>query len=76
MGDVYRLAFFIDTFLQSFSTATVAGQLLVWRARRAAEAVVPRTLEEVGRMGFEETLFQRPMFNVCTLNEAIRRMGR
>ena len=76
MGDVYRLAFFIETFLQAFTTATVGGQMLLWRARRPAEALVQRSLEEVGRMPFEETVFQRGVFNICPLEEAIRRMGR
>ena len=76
MGDVYRLAFFIDTFLQAFTTATVGGQMLVWRGRRPPEALAQRTLEEVGRMPFEETVFQREVFNICPLDEAIRRMGR
>lgn len=71
MGDVYRLGFFIESFLQQFSVATVGGQMLVWRAVRGADRMVKRTLEQVGRMGFEETRFQREVFNPCTLDEAI-----
>jgi hypothetical protein len=49
MGDVFRLIFFIETFMQSFSyriTSDNHGQIVLWRARRAA--VKSRTIAEVG----------------------------
>lgn len=51
MGDVYRVVFFVQTFMQSWSYATIAenhGQLVMWRSRRAA--VTDRTVEAVARM--------------------------
>jgi hypothetical protein len=56
MGDVYRLVFFIETFFQQFSYATVQenhGQLVVWKRRRPPTEVVPRRVEELGRLPFE-----------------------
>jgi hypothetical protein len=53
MGDVYKLVFFVDTFLQQFSYATTAdnlGQLVMWRERRAA--VTERAFAAVGDLQF------------------------
>lgn len=67
MGDVYKLVWFIDTFYQSLSYATVAnnhGQAVVWRERR--EFVTERGVTEVGNLSFDsfvlerETLLRRP----------------
>lgn len=52
MGDVYRLGFFVETFLQGFSYSLVQethGQLILWRQPRAAVAHPERTIEWVGR---------------------------
>lgn len=68
MGDVYKLVWFIDTFYQSLSYATVAnnhGQAVIWRERR--EYVTERSVAEVGEFSFEsfvleqETLHRRPL---------------
>lgn len=51
MGDVYKLVFFVQTFMQSWSYATIAenhGQLVMWRQNR--REVPERTVEAVGRM--------------------------
>jgi hypothetical protein len=76
MGDVYKLAFFIDSFMQQFSVATVGMQLLMWRAPRAPADIGQRSLEQVARMAFEETVFQRAVFNPCSLDQAIALMQR
>jgi hypothetical protein len=55
MGDVYKVVWFIETFLQQLSWRTVAenhGQAVVWRRRRSE--VRPRTLQEIGLTGFEQ----------------------
>jgi hypothetical protein len=55
MGDVYKVVWFIDTFLQQLSWRTVAenhGQAVVWRKRRGE--VRPRTIQEVGLTSFEQ----------------------
>lgn len=80
MGDVYRLTYFIDSFLQQFSYRMVAdnhGQLVLWRKRR--EAVTERRLEDVARMPFERvilepaTLRRAPL--ACIIEEAGRDLG-
>lgn len=52
MGDVYRLAFFIESFLQGFSYGVVQethGQLVLWREPRRAVRHPERTIEWIGR---------------------------
>ena len=54
MGDVYKVVWFIETFLQQLSWRTVEenhGQAVVWRRRRGE--VRPRTIQEVGQLSFE-----------------------
>ena len=65
MGDVFKLVFFIETFLPMFSYATVAenhGQAVVWRQERPA--IVPRTMAQVARMDYRDTLLHRASFKV------------
>lgn len=55
MGDVYRLVFFVDSFLQQFRYRMVAdnhGQLVIWRARRPE--VADRRVEWVARAAWED----------------------
>lgn len=54
MGDVYRLIWFIDTFFQTLSYATIAnnhGQAVVWRERRPE--VTQRSVRAVAELSFE-----------------------
>ena len=60
MGDVYKVMFFIESFLQQLSWRTVAenhGQAVVWRRRRAA--VPERRLSDVGAMSFDDFIQAR-----------------
>lgn len=60
MGDVYRLVWFIDTFYQSLSYATISnnhGQAVVWRERRTS--VTERTVAEIGDLSFESMVLSR-----------------
>jgi hypothetical protein len=55
MGDVYKVVYFIDSFLQQLSWRTVAenhGQAVVWRARRPQAA--GRTIAAVGAKSFDD----------------------
>lgn len=55
MGDVYKVVWFIDTFLQQLSYRTVKenhGQAVVWQKRRSKAR--PRTIQEVGLQSFEQ----------------------
>jgi hypothetical protein len=63
MGDVYKLVYFIETFFQQYSFATVAenhGQTVVWQRSRAANAVVDRTVEEIARIDYGQIVLNGP----------------
>jgi tetratricopeptide (TPR) repeat protein len=72
MGDVFRLVFFIDTFLQQFSYATVLenhGQLVLWAARRKAGELQPRNLEHICRYEYCDVLRNKSVFKLRPLSE-------
>lgn len=53
MGDVYRVVFFVQTFMQGWEYAVVEenhGQLVMWRKRRREVAHPERTIEWAGRV--------------------------
>lgn len=53
MGDVYRVVFFVQAFMQGWDYRVVEenhGQLVMWRSRRPAVAHPERTLEWTGRV--------------------------
>lgn len=59
MGDVFRLVFFIQTFLPAFRYAAVAdnhGQLVMWRGKRPPELRQDRTVEAVSQMDCKDTI--------------------
>ncbi|WP_267389675.1 class I SAM-dependent methyltransferase [Sphingomonas sp. GC_Shp_3] len=75
MGDVFRLAFFIESFLPAFSFATVGenhGQMVLWRQTR--KNIPERTLESTCRMDFGDSVLQRSVFNVLPCAEIISRI--
>ena len=66
MGDVYRLVFFIETFLQQFTYRTISdnlGQLVVWPERRPQ--VRERTVEATARAPYESVLLERDAFRLA-----------
>jgi hypothetical protein len=72
MGDVYRLVFFVDSFLQQLSYRTVAdthGQMVVWRAPR--ESVSRRPLEEIARLTYEDLALERDSFRFAPYEEIL-----
>lgn len=59
MGDVYKLPFFIDSFMQQLSYATILenrGQTVVWHQRRLAREVGHRSLEQIARLEFKDLI--------------------
>ena len=57
MGDVFKLVYFVDTFLPGLSYSTIAnnhGQTVLWRKRRGQ--VTERTVAEVAGLAFDELL--------------------
>jgi len=67
MGDVFRLVFFIESFLPDFAYATLAdnhGQLAMWRGRRRAPFTLDRRVEDITRLQYHDVLLQRSAFNL------------
>src|ERR1022692_701090 len=59
MGDVFRLVFFIDTFFQQYSYATVLenhGQLVLWPERREAKSLIRRNVEQISRFEYSDLI--------------------
>ena len=57
MGDVYRLIWFIDSFLQHLTYRTISnnhGQAVVWRQTR--ESVADRLVSDIAELSFEDLL--------------------
>ncbi len=72
MGDVYKLVFFVETFFQQFSYATIAnnhGQLVMWRQRRAK--VVPRAIDIFARLQFFHCATERPVFRIMPFEDIL-----
>jgi hypothetical protein len=62
MGDVYKVIFFVDTFLQQLSWRTVAenhGQAIIWHKRRPQ--VTERLIASVGSKSFENLVLGAPV---------------
>ncbi|MGO8973335.1 MAG: glycosyltransferase 61 family protein [Steroidobacteraceae bacterium] len=75
MGDVYRLVFFIETFLLNCSYAAVqennCHQLILWRERRDGGAASDRTMESIMRLGFSDVLTLRNAYRAKPLAEIL-----
>ena len=73
MGDVYKVAYFIQSFLQQFSYATVAdnhGQLVVWRQPRQISDAI--TLADVMSTSFERLLMDGVTPNRISMSEIMK----
>lgn len=65
MGDVYKLVFFIRTFLPSWSYATISdnhGQLILWPQTRAAADAPVLKLSELAALEFSDTIINRDAY--------------
>jgi hypothetical protein len=77
MGDVYRLVFFIETFYQHMSYATIAdnhGQAVVWPGRRAE--VPHRTVRETGEISFEDFVLDQDHMRLMPFAEIVAQVER
>ena len=75
MGDVFKLPFFIQSFMQQFSYATVSdnhGQTVVWRRARAAAQVGAYALGDVGRLEFKDFVRDRTLLNEMPFDDVAR----
>lgn len=73
MGDVYKVIFFLSTFVQQFEYRTVTdnhGQSIAWR--RARRNVPEQTIEAVGAKTFDEFIVERAVLKEDSLNNIIR----
>jgi hypothetical protein len=77
MGDVYKVVYFIDTFLQQLSWRTVAenhGQAVVWRARRPR--VPERRIEVVGTKSFDDLTLEPAVLRRAPYEEILAEIRR
>jgi hypothetical protein len=74
MGDVFKLPFFIETFLQQFNYATVEenhGQTILWRQVRSAHSIPNRLVEHVARLDYRATILARNSFRIVDLDSIV-----
>lgn len=66
MGDVFRLVFFVRSYMPFFRYATVAenhGQMIMWHANSPSPgSILP--VEQISRLQFPEVVLQREVFNL------------
>lgn len=74
MGPVFRLVFFIETFMQSFDFATVQdnhGQLIMWRSVRKRVSNQDMHLEQVARIEFIDLLKDKRPLRIMPHSEIL-----
>ena len=73
MGDVFKLVFFIDTFFQQYSFATVTeshGQLVMWKSPRSQ--IVERSVLELAQLQFSDVITKQKIFNIKPFDEILK----
>ena len=79
MGDVFKLPFFIASFLPLFSYATVLenhGQAVLWHEARSSSALFQRSLEFIARLDYRDTILRREEFNIQPLVDILSHVGK
>jgi hypothetical protein len=74
MGDVFKLVFFVEAFMQQYSYATVNenhGQLVLWSERRQVKNLSRRLVEEVSRLEYSDVIHNRANFRPKPLSEIV-----
>jgi hypothetical protein len=77
MGDVFRLVFFIQSFLPRFDYATVSenhGQLVMWRGQRNEKLFADRRVEDIARLEFRHLVTQLADLNLLKNREILVRV--
>ena len=75
MGDVYKVIYFVDTFLQQMSWRTVEenhGQAILWRRPRAS--VTERRIEAVGLKRFEDLVMEMDVLKITPLESIMEQI--
>ena len=78
MGDVYKLAFFVRSFVQQVSFASVQesqSQLVLWRQAREAEHLGSDTMRDLAFLDFKDTVLRRDVFEFRPLADIVRELG-
>ena len=74
MGDVYKLAFFINAYMLNWSYGTVAethGQLVMWRQPRASSELSSALATEVYNKSYIDAVLQKSLFNIAPLESIV-----
>ena len=74
MGDVYKTVFFMQTFMQQYTYATVTenhGQSIVWRQPRPVASIVERHVQDIGLMQFKDVVARRPDFQPLPIDSIV-----
>ena len=77
MGDVYKLVFFVQTFFQTFSYATIQeshGQMVMWR--NARDRVSERSIATFHDIDFAYTILHRDAFQLSAWSDIMRDVQR
>lgn len=75
MGDVYRLVYFIETYLPKYMYATMRenhGQLVMWRGKRTEHKSRDYDVEEICRLEYKDILLRTSSYNFLSLEEIHR----
>jgi hypothetical protein len=76
MGDVYRLLYFIEAFMPSYTYATInenySHQMIMWRQQRTDVNGFERTVESVARLDFASVLASEDAYRSKPLKEIIQ----
>lgn len=79
MGDVYKLVWFVETFMPHLTYRTIAnnhGQTVLWRTRRAAGSYPQRTLREIADLDFEQMVIDEDVLQLRPFGEIRRELRR
>jgi hypothetical protein len=74
MGDVYKLAFFVQTFMQQLSYATVQetqGPLVLWKSVRPGPPIPDRTMLDIALLNFSDTVLKRSAFRILPFDSIL-----
>ncbi|SFJ67340.1 class I SAM-dependent methyltransferase [Methylobacterium brachiatum] len=74
MGDVYKLAFFINAYMLNWSYCTVAethGQLVMWRHPRASSELSSALISDISNKSYIDAVLHKNLFNIAPLEAII-----
>ena len=74
MGDVYRLVFFIETFFQQYTYATLRenhGQSIVWRKVRPKANIPSRSVAEIASLPYEQVYLNVAAYRIKEFRQII-----